>query len=74
MPRFVRHERNGPIRVDPATIPPGKSIWVCGCGLSRTFPLCDGTHKTACAAEQPGTIYTYNADGSVADQRPDPGP
>lgn len=65
MPRNVRHEATGPIKIDPATWPRDelgnlKNIWVCACGLSKTFPLCDGTHKTTCKLEQEGFEYVYN--------------
>ena len=36
---------------------------MCACGLSRTFPLCDGTHKQARLAEtDAGALYVYDAD------------
>ena len=72
MARLVRLDKTGPIKIDPATIPPGKSIWVCACGLSATFPICDGTHKAACVNEAPGTLYVYDKDRkTVVEQRPD---
>lgn len=63
MARRVTFEQSGPIKIDPATWPRDaagnlKNIWVCGCGLSRTFPLCDQTHK-CCKDEQPGVLYEY---------------
>lgn len=63
MARLVRHEAIGPVKIDPATLPLGpdgkpKKIAVCACGLSRTFPVCDGTHKQL--AEEPGPIYCYD--------------
>jgi len=76
MPRIVRHEAIGPTKIDPATWPRDaagnlKAIFVCGCGLSEKFPICDGTHKI-CTAEQPGHIYTYDpTTKQVIDQRPE---
>lgn len=57
MPRMVRHELNGPIKIEPQD----KPIFVCGCGLSAKFPLCDGTHK-ACKNEPVGVVSVYGPD------------
>ena len=80
MARIVRHEATGPIKIDPATWPKDplgnlKPIWVCACGLSATFPFCDGTHK-GCTAEEPGSVYTYDpVTKKPIDRRPEaPGP
>jgi CDGSH-type Zn-finger protein len=71
MARLIRHERTGPIKIEPQD----KPIWVCGCGLSRTFPICDGTHKGRCKDEQPGTLYVYAPDNeTILETRPDTGP
>ena len=35
-------DRSGAKRV---TIAPGASVWLCTCGESKSFPLCDGSHK-----------------------------
>lgn len=64
MARVIRHEATGPVKIDPATWPRDaagnlKPIWVCACGLSKTFPLCDATHK-GCAGEEPGKVYEYD--------------
>jgi len=59
MPRLVRHEATGPIRIDPQD----KPVFVCGCGLTRTAPFCDGSHK-ACKDEDAGTLYQYEPDGT----------
>jgi CDGSH-type Zn-finger protein len=72
MARLIRLDATGPVKIDPASIPAGKMIFVCACGLSKTFPLCDGTHKAKCAAEQPGMLYTYDpVSKEVTDCRPD---
>lgn len=59
MPRLVRLTHTGPIKVEPSD----KPIWVCACGLSRTFPFCDGTHK-ACREREPdpAALYVYDND------------
>jgi CDGSH-type Zn-finger protein len=55
MPRLVRHEATGPIRIDPQD----KPVFICGCGLTSNFPFCDGSHK-ACKNEQEGKVYIYD--------------
>ncbi len=57
MPRLVRFEATGPIRIDPQD----KPVFICGCGLTRNFPFCDGTHK-ACKDEDPAKIYRYDPE------------
>ncbi len=62
MARMIRIDRSVPYKIEPKDFPPdGKSIWICGCGLSNKMPYCDQTHKTCCPAEQTGTLYTYDA-------------
>ncbi|HRJ49491.1 MAG: CDGSH iron-sulfur domain-containing protein [Phycisphaeraceae bacterium] len=83
MPRIVRHDQSGPIKIDPAA-PPGdpaawprdqegnlKKIFICACGLSARFPFCDGTHKS-CAGEDPARTYTYGPGGSRRELEDDP--
>ena len=81
MARMVRREATGPIKIEaaPGTLGPDgappKPIWICACGLSQTFPFCDGTHKACRAAEQPGILYVYDRDNkTVVEERPDPNP
>lgn len=63
MPRLVRHDQTGPYKIEPQNFPKdGKAIWICGCGLSRTLPHCDGSHK-ACRDEEPGATYVYDDSG-----------
>jgi len=67
MPRLVRHDRTGPIRIDPQEQP----IFICGCGLTQKFPFCDGAHK-ACKSEESGVLYVYDAERTrVVEERPD---
>lgn len=70
MPRIVRFEQTGPIKIDPADLPRDengkpKPIFVCACGLSAKFPFCDASHK-ACRDESPGVLYNYDPVTKVA--------
>lgn len=67
MPRMIRHELKGPVKIDPQD----KPVFVCGCGLTKTFPLCDGSHK-GCVKEDDATLYTYDkANEKVINEGPD---
>ena len=56
MARLVRLTATGPVKIEPRD----KPISICACGLSKTFPLCDGAHKTTSKLEQPGRLYEYD--------------
>lgn len=66
MARVVRIERDGPYKIEPGTYDPAKPLWICGCGMTRNPPFCDGTHKT-CKAEAPGKTYRYDEQGNVTE-------
>lgn len=76
MARLVRHEQTAPLKIDPATWPRDeqgnlKPIFVCACGISAKFPLCDGTHK-CCKSEEPGLVYRYDPQTrAVTETTPD---
>ncbi len=57
MPRLVRHDADGPIRIDP---PLDKPIFICACGLSQNLPYCDGAHKACKTTETPGKLAVYD--------------
>lgn len=62
MPRLVRFTGTGSIKIGPTD----KPISICACGLSRTFPICDGAHKQARLVEtDPSALYVYDADRRV---------
>jgi CDGSH-type Zn-finger protein len=67
MARLIRHDADGPYRIDPQD----KPVFVCACGLSKDLPLCDGAHK-ACKGEQAGTVYVYDDNrDSIVETRPE---
>lgn len=62
MARLVRIQRKGPIRIDPQD----KPVFICGCGLTKNVPFCDGNHK-ACANEEENVLYRYDPDSGRAE-------
>ncbi len=77
MARMIRLDATGPIKLDPTQFPRDeqgnlKPMFICACGLTRSAPFCDGTHKVCRAGEQAGTLYVYNDDRTaVVEERPD---
>jgi CDGSH-type Zn-finger protein len=61
MARLVKHERNGPYEIAEGTELPA---WICGCGLSKNKPFCDGSHKRT-KDENTDDIYTYDETSRV---------
>ena len=61
MARIIRHEKNSPYEVPEGTELP---VWICGCGLSKNKPFCDGTHKKT-KDEAAGEVYVYDDAGRV---------
>jgi len=75
MPRLVHRTAMGPIKIDPKTLDPEKLISICACGLSQTFPFCDGAHKACRVTEQPDILYVYDAQNkTITEQRAMPAP
>ncbi|HTT75306.1 MAG TPA: CDGSH iron-sulfur domain-containing protein [Candidatus Binataceae bacterium] len=58
MARMVRHEEMGPYEVPEGTELP---VWICGCGLSKNKPFCDGTHKKT--RDEGTEVFSYDANG-----------
>ena len=63
MARLVEHTASEPIEIKPQK----RSVWVCACGLSRNFPLCDGSHRRT-KDEPAGELARYDADGRRVEQ------
>jgi len=57
MARIVKHEETGPYEIPEGTELPA---WICGCGLSKNKPFCDGSHKKA--RDEGSELYTYDGD------------
>ncbi len=59
MTRLVELDGTGPRKLDPSDLDPEKGdVAVCQCGLSASFPFCDGSHRQV-AGENEGVRYVY---------------
>ena len=54
MARWIKHDKGKPHMVEVA----GQKIFICMCGLSKNYPLCDGTHKIT-HSEEADKCYAY---------------
>jgi len=60
MARLVKRTATGPYKVEVGS----EAKFVCGCGLSKNQPFCDGTHKTTARTEEGGSLYWYDEQGN----------
>jgi CDGSH-type Zn-finger protein len=61
MARVVKHDAQAPYEIAEGTELP---IYICGCGLSKNKPYCDGSHKKT-RAEAAGEVYEYDENGNA---------
>ncbi len=62
MPRIVRHDKNGPYEIPEGTELPA---YICGCGLSKNKPFCDGSHRKT-RDENATEVYSYDDNGRIS--------
>lgn len=64
MTRIVELEADGPKKLDAEDIDDQQGdVAVCQCGLSESFPFCDGTHRQT-RDEAEDVRYLYEDDGT----------
>ena len=59
MTRLIKHVRNQPFKAEKD----GVTMYICGCGLTKNLPYCDGSHKKT-KDESENALYFYDVDGN----------
>ena len=59
MARLIKHTATSSKKITVG----GETISICMCGLSKNYPICDGTHHSI-KDELPDVTYIYDENGN----------